>query len=60
MRVWPCCAVPDTVGGDVFDGGVAAAWTTAVAAESAVELPPLFEAVTCTRNVEPTSADTAV
>ena len=57
VSVWPCCAVPDTVGGDVFAGAVALAATTAVWAESAVALPAEFEAVTWTRSVEPTSAE---
>jgi hypothetical protein len=37
-------------------GGLAAAATTAVCVETAVVVPELFEAVTATRSVEPTSA----
>jgi hypothetical protein len=48
------------VGGEVFVGGVGATWTTAVAAEVAVALPPLLLAVTATRIVAPTSALTRV
>jgi hypothetical protein len=43
------------VGGEVFAGGVGGGCTTAVAAEVAVPLPPLFVAVTTARSVEPTS-----
>jgi hypothetical protein len=51
----PDCAVPDTTGNTVFDGGVGAEATTAVAAESAVADPDAFVAVTRARIVEPTS-----
>jgi hypothetical protein len=43
-----------------LDGATAAAATTPVAAEEADDEPALFEAVTTTRIVEPTSADTSV
>jgi hypothetical protein len=39
----------------VFDGATAAAVTTPVAADVAEEEPALFDAVTSTRTVEPTS-----
>jgi hypothetical protein len=42
----------------VFEGATAAAVTTPVAAEEAEEEPALFEPVTTTRIVEPTSAAT--
>jgi hypothetical protein len=44
----------------VFDGATAAAVTTPVAAEEADDEPALFDAVTTTRIVEPTSADANV
>jgi hypothetical protein len=43
-----------------LDGATAAAVTTPVAAEEADDEPALFEPVTTTRIVEPTSADTSV
>jgi hypothetical protein len=52
--------VPLIDGGDVFDGATAAAVTTPVAAEEADDEPALFDAVTSTRTVEPTSADANV
>ena len=59
-RTCPACAVPLTVGNAVFTGALAAADTTAVCAELALLEPTEFEPVTATRNVEPTSAATAV
>ena len=53
VRVCPSCAVPETVGAPVFDGGAAA--TVAVADEVALLEPAEFDAVTVTRIVEPTS-----
>jgi hypothetical protein len=50
--------LPLTVGGDVFVGG--RAWTTPVAVETAVLDPAVFDAVTSTATVEPTSADPRV
>jgi hypothetical protein len=44
----------------MFAGCVATAVTTPVAAEEADDEPALFDAVTTTRTVEPTSADTSV
>jgi len=55
VSVWPACAVPLIVGGEVFDGGVGFAATTPVAAEAAEAEPALFDAVTTVRSVEPTS-----
>ena len=52
--------MPEIVGGLVFCGADGAAVTTAVGADDAVLDPTLFDAVTATRNVEPTSAFTAV
>jgi hypothetical protein len=51
--------VPEIVGGLVFAGatGLVTPWTTAVWVDVAVLVPALFEAVTATRIVEPTSAD---
>jgi hypothetical protein len=43
-----------------LDGAAAAAATTPVADEEADEEPALFDAVTATRTVEPTSADVSV
>ena len=54
VSVWPCCAMPDTVGCDVSVGGVG--WTTAVGEDVAGMLPPAFDAVTTTTSVPPTSA----
>jgi hypothetical protein len=50
--------VPATVGGLVFTGAVAVEpeLTTAVALDSAVAEPALFDPVTATRIVAPTSA----
>src|ERR671932_2048111 len=56
VSVWPSCALPEMVGGDVFAGAVAAAVTTAVCAELALLEPTELVAVTVTRSVEPTSA----
>ena len=55
LKVWPCCAAPEIVGGEVFTGGAAA--TTVVGSELAV-VERSFEAVTATRMVAPTSAGT--
>ena len=44
----------------MFAGAAAAAVTTPVAAEEADDEPTLFDAVTRTRTVEPTSADVNV
>ena len=61
VRVLPCCDAPVIVGAAVFVGGAAeAAATVAVAADVAELEPAEFEAVTATRSVEPTSAETAV
>jgi len=57
VSVLPCSAVPAIVGGAVFAGPTAA--TTAVAAEVA-ELARSFDAVTTTRRVDPTSAETSM
>ena len=57
---WPACAKPLIVGDAVFAGATGAAATTAVCAELALLEPTEFEPVTATRNVEPTSAATAV
>ena len=59
-RTCPACAVPLIVGNDVFAGATGAAATTAVCADTAEPDPPEFEPVTAARNVEPTSAATAV
>jgi hypothetical protein len=53
--VCPSWGLPEIEGGVMFVGGVGAAATTAVAAESAVVEPAAFVAVTRTRSVEPTS-----
>jgi hypothetical protein len=55
VSVCPSCAVPLIDGKVVFDGCVATAVTTPVAAEEADDEPALFDAVTATRTVEPTS-----
>ena len=55
VSVWPCCAVPVIVGSAVFDGGVDAPCTTAVAFDVAFVGPTEFFAVTTTRSVLPTS-----
>jgi hypothetical protein len=60
LSVCPSCAEPDTDGNTVFAGAVAAAVTTPVAADEADDDPALFDAVTSTRTVEPTSADANV
>jgi hypothetical protein len=57
---WPDWAVPEIVGRAVFDGAAGAACTTAVCADVAVADPAEFDAVTATRIVEPTSAETSV
>jgi hypothetical protein len=59
----PCCGVPLIVGGDVLAGptadtGAGAAWTTAVAADVAEDVPFLFEPTTLKRKLEPASAVT--
>ena len=62
-NVCPCCADPETTGADTTDGattvgaGLGAAATTADAAEAADADPFLFDAVTITRTVAPTSAE---
>jgi hypothetical protein len=58
VKVWPSRAVPEIVGGAVFEGG--AAETTAVCADGCVLEPATFEAVTCTLTAEPTSAAVSV
>jgi hypothetical protein len=60
LSVCASCAVPLIDGSDVFDGATGAAVTTALAAEEADDEPALFEPVTTTRIVEPTSADVSV
>jgi hypothetical protein len=60
LSVCASCAVPLIDGGDVFAGATGAAVTTPVAAEEADDEPALFDAVTTTRTVEPTSADVNV
>ena len=60
VSAWPCCAVPEIVGSDVFVGEAAAAVTTAVCAEVAVAEPVEFDAVTTIRTVLPTSAAATV
>ena len=57
---WPACARPLIVGKEVLDGATGAAATTAVCTELALLEPTEFDPVTATRNVEPTSAATAV
>jgi hypothetical protein len=54
VRVCPWTAEPETTGSDVLEGA-AVDVTTAVAAEVACTVPSLFEAVTATRSVLPTS-----
>jgi hypothetical protein len=58
LSVCPTCVVPLIDGNTVFDGATAAAVTTPVAADEADDEPALFEPVTTTRIVEPTSAAT--
>jgi hypothetical protein len=58
---WPALALPLIVGNDAFDGAETtgtegAAATGAVGSDVAVDDPFLFEPVTTTRSVEPTSA----
>ena len=57
VNVWPTCAVPEMVGAAVLLGATGAAATTAVCADETVVEPTLFDAVTATRNVEPTSTE---
>src|SRR5690349_15478454 len=59
-NVCPACAVPLIAGNDVLLGATGAGATTSVGSELALLEPALFVAVTTTRIVEPTSADTAV
>ena len=59
-RTCPACAVPLIVGNELFAGATGAAATTAVCAELALLEPTEFDPATATRNVEPTSAATAV
>jgi hypothetical protein len=54
VKVCPCCADPEIVGGETFDGGLAA--TTEVGTDEAVADPPELLAVTATTIVLPTSA----
>jgi len=56
--VFPSCAIPEIVGGAVFDGGIAAGPTVAVDAEFAAAVPASFDAVTMTTRVDPTSSST--
>ena len=59
VRVWPCCGVPEIVGGLAFAGGPAVdeGWTTpAVALEFALAVPSTFDAITRERIRCPTSA----
>ena len=60
VNVCPCCAVPEITGGDTSDGGPDEDddVTTAVAADVAAAEPAEFDAVTVTRSVAPTSAET--
>ena len=58
VSVCPTCAVPEITGGDTSDGA-AISDTTAVCADVTVADPYLFDAVTLTRSVAPTSADPA-
>ena len=58
--VCPSCAVPEIVGGEVFTGADGGPATTPVAADTLVAEPPLFVAVTATRNVAPASAAATV
>ena len=53
VRVWPCCAVPLTVGSELFEGGAVllVAVTTPVAADVAAADPLRLLAVTMTRSV---------
>ena len=62
MSVPPAPGLPEIDGGVEFAGGVAAgAWTTAVAAElTGPAEPAVFDAVTATTIVDPTSAATSV
>ena len=60
LNTWPACAVPEIVGALVFAGAVGAAVTTAVCAEEALLEPTLFEPVSVTRIVAPTSPVTSV
>jgi hypothetical protein len=55
VKVWPTWAVPVMVGGE-FGTGAPAGWTTPVAADVALALPPALVAVTRTRMVAPRSA----
>src|SRR5205807_3206945 len=57
VSVWPCCAVPLIVGGDVFDGG--GGTTAAVASElTGPPEPPSLLASSATRSMCSTSAAT--
>jgi len=56
VSVCPDCGAPEIVGGALTTGGAGAAATVEVAAEVEVEEPALFDAVTATRMVAPTSA----
>ena len=60
VNVLPAWAVPEIVGAEALLGTVETAATTAVCAEEAVLEPALFDAVTVTRIVDPTSADASV
>jgi hypothetical protein len=56
----PATAVPEMLGNAVLAGAAAAGVTTAVCAEVAELVPAEFAAVTSTRIVRPTSAETTV
>ena len=57
VNVCPSTSEPLIVGGELFDGGLVAGCTTAVAAEGTGPAEPeLLLAVTVTTIVEPTSA----
>src|SRR5438045_9657588 len=62
VRVRPCCAVPLTVGSELFEGGaeLLVAVTTPVAADRAVPVPAAFDAFTYARSVWLTSAEVSV
>jgi len=60
LSVLPEDGGPEIEGAAVFDGGATGAGTTAVTFETAMPLPPLFDAVTAARSVDPTSAEATV
>jgi hypothetical protein len=49
--VEPTCAVPEIVGGDVFEGGLTVQVMALVVDDEAVAVPTLFVAATTTRTV---------